>query len=93
MKKQVQKIILYTVKKFLKICRNKPISFEVFGDNYKNMIDQALKINKWGNNVYVKVPVINSRGEFMGKVIQDLSRKKIKINITAVYTAKQTEKF
>ncbi len=77
-------------KAILKIT-NKPISFEVFADDANEMINQALKINKWGNNVYVKVPVINSRGEFMGKVIHDLNRKKIKINITAVYTSKQTE--
>ena len=91
MKKAGAKNYTSYCKKILKICRNKPISFEVFGDNYKSMINQALKINKWGNNVYVKVPVINSKGEFMGKVIHDLNRKKIKINITAVYTAKQTE--
>ena len=91
MKKAGAKDYTSYCKKILKICRNKPISFEVFGDNYKSMINQALKINKWGNNVYVKVPVINSRGEFMGKVIHDLNRKKIKINITAVYTSKQTE--
>ena len=46
-------------KEILKVCKKKPISFEVFGDNYKSMMDQALKINKWGKNVYVKIPVIN----------------------------------
>ena len=92
MKKAGAKNYTLYCQEILKICRNKPISFEVFGDNYNSMISQALKINKWGRNVYVKVPVINSRGKFMGKVIQDLNKKKIKINITAVYTAKQTEK-
>ena len=53
---------------------------------------QALKINTWGKNVYVKVPVYNSKGNFMGKIIKDLNKKDIKLNITAVYTAKQTEK-
>ena len=79
-------------KKILKICKNKPISFEVFGDNYTSMMRQALKINTWGKNVYVKVPIINSKNEFTGKVIKELNDKDIKLNITAVYSAKQTEK-
>jgi len=79
-------------KKILKICINKPISFEVFADDHKNMIDQGIKINSWGKNVYVKVPVINSKNQFTGKVINQLNSKNIKLNITAVYTSKQTEK-
>ena len=78
--------------KILKICKNKPVSLEVFADEYKEMKKQALKINTWGKNVYVKVPVYNSKGIFMGKIIKDLNNQKIKLNITAVYTAKQTEK-
>ena len=77
--------------KILKICKKKPISFEVFGDDYKSMKDQALKINKWGKNVYVKIPVVNSKGFYTGKIIKELNQKKIKLNITAVYTAKQTK--
>ena len=77
-------------KRILKICKKKPISFEVFADDYKNIKSQALKINEWGKNVYVKVPVTNSKGVFMGKIINELNNKKIKINITAVYSAKQT---
>tara|TARA_B100001540_G_scaffold122222_1_gene109077 strand:+ start:554 stop:1213 length:660 start_codon:yes stop_codon:yes gene_type:complete len=76
-------------KNILKIT-NKPVSFEVFADHEKNMIIQGLKISDWGKNVYVKVPVVNSKGRFMGKVIQNLNSKNIKLNITAVYTAKQT---
>ena len=79
-------------KKILKICKNKPISFEVFADDQKSMIEQGIKIDTWGKNVYVKVPVVNSKNEFTGKVIKVLNSKKIKLNITAVYTAKQTEK-
>ena len=79
-------------KKILSICKNKPISLEVFADNQKKMIEQGLKINTWGNNIYVKVPVINSKNEFTGKVIKSLNGRNIKLNITAVYTAKQTEK-
>ena len=56
-----------------------------------SMMDQALKINSWGRNVYVKIPVINSKGFFTGKIIKELNKKKIKINITAVYTSKQTQ--
>jgi len=70
---------------------NKPVSCEVFADNSKEMILQGNKINKWGKNVYVKVPVTNSRGKFMGAVINSLNKKKIKLNITAVYTANQTK--
>ena len=79
-------------KKILKICKNKPVSLEVFADNYLSMKKQALQINAWGTNIYVKIPVINSKGTFMGKAIKELNNKNIKLNITAVYTAKQTKK-
>ena len=79
-------------KKILKICQNKPVSLEVFADNYHNMRDQALKINTWGKNIYVKIPVTNSKGVFMGKIIKELNNMNIKINITAVYSFKQTQK-
>ena len=79
-------------KQILKICRNKPISFEVFADDHKSMIEQGEKINTWGKNIYVKVPVINSKSKFSGKVIKELNSKNIKLNVTAVYTAKQTSK-
>ena len=78
-------------KEILKICK-KPISFEVFADDYSSMKEQALKIRKWGKNVYVKIPVTNSKGLFTGKLIKDLNDEKIKLNITAVYSAKQTKK-
>ncbi len=79
-------------KQILKVCRNKPISFEVFADDQNSMIEQGRKINSWGRNVYVKVPVVNSKNKFSGNVIKALNSKNIKLNITAVYTAKQTEK-
>ena len=78
-------------KKILKICKNKPVSFEVFADDYQNMKRQALLINKWAKNIYVKIPVVNSKGLFMGKLIKELNNKDIKLNITAVYTSKQTK--
>ena len=79
-------------KKILKVCKTKPISFEVFADDHKSMINQGLKINEWGKNIYVKVPVVNSKNKFSGKVIKELNNRNIKLNVTAVYTAKQTKK-
>ena len=79
-------------KKILNICNNKPVSLEVFADNHRAMKKQALKINKWGKNVYVKIPIVNSKGVFMGKLIKELNNKNIKLNITAVYSSKQTIK-
>ena len=66
-------------KKILKICKKKPISFEVFGDDYNSMKRQALIINSWGKNVYVKIPVINSKGIFMGKIIKELNMPNLNI--------------
>ena len=77
--------------KILKVCKKKPISFEVFEDSPKGMLKQAYEINSWGKNVYVKIPVINSKGKFTGSVIKELSDKRIKLNITAVYTFEQTQ--
>ncbi len=77
-------------KKILKVTK-KPISCEVFADKASSMKSQGISISEWGKNVYVKVPVTNSKGKFMGSVINYLNKKKIKLNITAVYTAKQTK--
>ena len=78
--------------KLLKVCKKKPISLEVFADTPKEMLHQAFIINSWGKNVYVKIPVVNSKGLFSGKVISVLSKKGIKLNITAVYTVEQVKK-
>ena len=78
--------------KILKICKIKPVSLEVFADDYIGMRDQALKINNWGKNVYVKIPVTNTKGIFMGRIIKELNNMNIKLNITAVYNFKQTQK-
>ena len=78
-------------KEILKITKNKPVSLEVFADTYEDMKKQAIKISNWGKNVYVKVPVTNSKGKFMGAAINSLNRNKVKLNITAVYTANQTK--
>ena len=79
-------------KEILNICPNKPVSLEVFADDHTNMRIQALKINTWGKNVYVKIPVSNSKGVFMGKLIKELNNLNIKLNITAVYSSVQTKK-
>ena len=71
---------------------NKPISFEVFADHENSMLIQGKKISKWGKNVFVKVPVINSKGKFMGNVIRELNNNEIKLNITAVYNIDQVKK-
>ena len=78
--------------KLVKVCKKKPISLEVFGDTTGQMLKQANIINSWGKNVYVKIPIVNSKGFFSGKVIKILSKKNIKLNITAVYTANQVRK-
>ncbi len=92
MRKAGAKNYLEYCKKILKIVKKKPLSFEVFGDNYKDIIKQAIKINALGKNVYVKIPVTDSKGLFLGKIINELNSKNIKLNITAVYTSKQTQK-
>ena len=79
-------------KKILKICKDKPVSLEVFADTYPDMTKQALEISTWAKNVYVKIPVTNSKGKFTGKVIKTLNKNQIKLNITAVYSSNQTKK-
>ena len=79
-------------KQILQVCKKKPISFEVFADNDQSMIEQGTQINNWGKNIYVKVPIVNSKNQFTGKVIKSLNNQNIKLNITAVYTANQTKK-
>ena len=90
MRKAGAKDYKFYSKKILKICKKKPVSLEVFADQYSGMKMQALQINSWGKNVYVKIPVVNSKGKFTGKAISFLNNKKIKLNITAVYSANQT---
>lgn len=79
-------------KRLLKICNKKPISLEVIADEFKEMEKQANEIKSWGNNVYVKIPITNSKGNFSGKIIKRLSDKGLKLNITAVYTVSQVKK-
>src|SRR5690348_8617936 len=75
----------------LRIVTDRPISFEVFSDDFAEMEDQALEIASWGTNVYVKIPVTNTTGEFSGKLIQRLAARRVKLNITAILTAEQVQ--
>lgn len=81
-------------KKLLKNFKNnnKTISFEVLADDYKSMKIQALKISSWGKNIYVKIPIINSKGQFQGKLIKELCNENIKLNITAIFSYDQVKK-
>jgi len=76
-------------KKVLKIVKKKSISFEVFADDFNTMYDQAKTISKWGKNVFVKIPVINTKGKSMKRLINKLSYEKINLNITAIFTKEQ----
>jgi transaldolase len=73
----------------LETITSKPISFEVFSDDPAEMRREALKIAAWGSNVYVKIPVTNTRGEFMGPLIHELSADGVKLNVTALLTLPQ----
>ena len=76
-------------KDLLKIIKKKPISFEVTADNFKDIYKQAKIISSWGKNVFVKIPIVNSKGKSNLKVIKKVYKEKIKLNITAVFTKKQ----
>ena len=76
-------------KEILDEITDKPVSFEVFADEYKEMEQQALKISKWGENVYVKIPVMNTKMVPSYELIRHLSLKGVKINITAIMTLEQ----
>lgn len=73
----------------LKTVTNKPLSLEVFTDEFDDMRRQALKIAKWGDNVYVKIPVTNSRGDSSVPLIKELSADGVKLNVTALLTLAQ----
>jgi len=73
----------------LKAIPDRPISFEVFADDFPTMDDQAREIASWGKNVYVKIPVSNTKGDFSGPLIASLSRAGVKLNVTAVMTLDQ----
>ena len=73
----------------LDVIRDRPISFEVFSDDFDEMEQQAMTIAGWGDNVYVKIPVTNTRAEFSGDLIRRLCRAGVKLNVTALLTLEQ----
>jgi transaldolase len=73
----------------LAFLRDKPISFEVFSDEFPEMKRQALKIRDWQQNVYVKIPITNSRGETSIPLIRELAEAQVQLNVTAILTLKQ----
>lgn len=71
--------------------KEKPISFEVFSDDFDEMEKQALEIASWGDNVYVKLPITNTKGEPIYNLISKLANKKVKLNVTAIMTLEQVK--
>ena len=76
----------------LSLIGDRPISFEVFSDDWEEMESQALEISSWGDNVYVKIPYSNTEGQFAGGVIEKLSHNGVKLNVTALMTAGQVQR-
>ena len=75
----------------LKTVNDKPLSFEVFSDEFDEMERQALEISSWGDNVYVKIPVTNTNGETSYSLIERLVRSNVKVNVTAIMTLQQVQ--
>jgi transaldolase len=78
-------------KDILSTIKEKPISFEVFSDDFDEMERQAMKIASWADNVYVKIPITNTKKQNSAKLIKSLSEKKVKLNITAIMTLDQVK--
>jgi transaldolase len=76
----------------LKAIPDRPVSFEVFADDFAEMERQALEIASWGANVNVKIPVTNTKGEFCGPLVERLSRAGVKLNVTALLTLDQVRR-
>lgn len=79
-------------KDILAIVRDKPISFEVFSDEFSEMRRQAIMIRNWGSNVYVKIPVTNTRGEGSYELVRELAAEGVKLNVTAILTLDQVRR-
>ncbi len=79
-------------KNSLKMIKKKPISFEIFADDIDEIRYQAKLISKWGKNIFVKIPIINTKNISNAKLIGELNKEGIKINVTAVFTLNQTKK-
>ena len=91
MKKAAIKNYEAFAKNILSTIKKKPISFEVFSDDFDDMERQAMKIASWADNVYVKIPIINTKKESSKELIKRLAEKKVKLNITAIFTINQVK--
>jgi transaldolase len=78
-------------KDILSSIKDKPLSIEVFSDNFTEMEKQALEIAGWGDNVYVKIPVTNTKGESSYSLVSTLSSKGVQLNVTALMTLDQVK--
>jgi transaldolase len=79
-------------KDILSLIKDKPVSFEVFSDDFKEMERQALEIASWGDNIYVKIPITNTKSESCYSLVKKLAKEKVKLNVTAVMTLDQVSK-
>ena len=91
MKKAGIKDYKFFAKDILTVIKKKPISFEVFSDDFDEMEKQAMEISSWADNVYVKIPITNTKKISSTKLIKNLSQKKIKLNITAIMNVDQVK--
>ena len=91
MKKSGVKNYKEFAKDLLKVIVDKPISFEIFADDFLNMEKQANEIASWGENIFVKIPITNTKGESCAKLIKKLSNQGVSCNVTAIFTIKQTK--
>ena len=78
--------------KILKLIKKKPLSVEVFADKPKEIYNQAQKISKWNKSLYVKIPIVNTKGKYLNQIIKKINSNNIRINITAVFTLEQLKK-
>jgi transaldolase len=91
----MNKVGITDYEKFAKVVLDaipdRPVSFEVFADDLPGMLAQAKVIDSWGSNVNVKIPVTNTKGEFTGSIIKELSAAGVQLNITAIFTTSQVK--
>tara|TARA_B100001142_G_C14060298_1_gene549369 strand:- start:41 stop:736 length:696 start_codon:yes stop_codon:yes gene_type:complete len=78
--------------KILRLIKKKPLSVEVFADKPKEIYNQAQKISKWNKSLYVKIPIVNTKGKYLNQIIKKINSNNIRINITAVFTLEQLKK-
>jgi len=78
-------------KEVLGLIKDMPVSFEVFADENVEIIKEAEEIATWGENVYVKIPIVDTKGNFTGDIIKEITDKNIKVNVTAIFTIEQVK--